>query len=87
METYPEIEKLDQEIGMLVHQITHYKLLLKNILLHYNVKTINEIEEKIRNGEVNEHPAYENYLDALSYRMQIKDLWEELQTLLKYLKE
>lgn len=87
MKTFAEIERLEGETNLLIHNLAHYKLVVKQILERYNVANPSEIEEKIKTGEIDEHPAYEDYLDALSYQMEIDDLWEEIQTQLKHFKE
>ncbi len=87
LKTYLEIEKLEAETGLLIHNLTHYKLVLRQILKQYDVESPSEIEEKIKSGETGEHPAYEDYLDAISYEMEIDDLWGQIQKQLQYLKE
>ncbi len=37
----------------------------------------------IEQGEIEEHPAYEDYLSALSYEQNIKDLKKLLDNLVK----
>ena len=85
--SYVEIEKLEAQTNLLVHQLAHYKLVLRQILQQYNVDNPSGIEEKIKIGKIDEHPAYEDYLDALSYQMEIEDLWQEIQTQLSHFKE
>ena len=39
---------------------------LMSILKKYGVRTVSELAKKIEKGEVEEHPAYEDYLEALA---------------------
>ncbi|GCC10301.1 hypothetical protein IPdc08_00324 [archaeon] len=40
----------------------------------YGVKKPEEIEEKIKQGLLTEHPAYEDFLSALAYLKNISEL-------------
>jgi len=57
-----------------VNEIIEQRRKLKAILEKYGVTRVGEIEEKIRKGEVPEHPAYEDYLSALAYEKNISEL-------------
>jgi len=39
---------------------------LSSILRKYGVHSVSELAEKIRKGDIEEHPAYEDYLEALA---------------------
>ncbi|MCZ7380517.1 MAG: hypothetical protein O8C64_02930 [Candidatus Methanoperedens sp.] len=41
------------------------------------------IEKMIEQGKIDEHPAYEDYLSALSYEQNINDLKKLLDNLVK----
>ena len=53
------------------------------LLKKYNAKSPEDIEIMIEQGEIGEHPAYEDYLSALSYEQNIKDLKKLLNDLVK----
>ncbi len=47
---------------------------LEKLLKKYGVEKPEEIEEKIRRGLLPEHPAYEDFLSALTYLKNISEL-------------
>ncbi len=53
------------------------------LLKKYNAKSPEDIEIMIEQGGMREHPAYEDYLSALSYEQNIKDLKNLLNDLVK----
>ena len=53
------------------------------LLKKYNAKSPEDIEIMIEQGGIGEHPAYEDYLSALSYEQNIKDLKKLLNDLVK----
>ncbi len=57
-----------------VNELIEQKRKLKELLEKYGVSTPEEIEEKIRKGELPEHPAYEDYLSAIAYEKNISEL-------------
>ncbi|MBU4491540.1 MAG: hypothetical protein KKD69_03660, partial [Euryarchaeota archaeon] len=67
----------------ILSKISEQKEFLKNILYKYNAKNPPAIEKMIEKGKIKEHPAYEDYLSALSYEQNIKDLKNLLDDLVK----
>jgi len=49
------------------------------ILKKYNVSKPEEIKAMIEKEEVGEHPAYEDYLDSVAYKMEIETLIKEIE--------
>lgn len=47
---------------------------LEKLLKKYGVEKPEEIEEKIKQGLLPEHPAYEDFLSALAYQKNISEL-------------
>ncbi len=56
---------------------------MKRILEKYDAKNPEAIEKMIEQGKIDEHTAYEDYLSALSYEQNIKDLKKILDDLVK----
>jgi hypothetical protein len=71
------VRGVETETFLILSKISEEKELLKTTLEKYNVKYPEEIEKMIEQGKIDEHPAYEDYLSALSYEQNIKDLKEE----------
>lgn len=72
-------KKNEIETIMIVTEITELKNRLLDILSKYNVQKPDDIERKIINNEISEHPSYEDYLSALSYKQTILDLKKKLK--------
>ncbi len=72
------LKRMEIEAIMMVTEITEQRKSLNDILLRYNVKHPEEIERKIMEGKIAEHPSYEDYLSVLSYKRNILDLKEKL---------
>jgi len=53
---------------------------LLSILRKYGVRSVSELAEKIRKGDIEEHPAYEDYLEALALSDIIGPLESEKRT-------
>jgi len=70
-------------VVLLLSKISEQKELLGNILKKYDAISPEDIEKMIAQGEIGEHPAYEDYLSALSYEQNIKDLKILLDDLVK----
>jgi hypothetical protein len=58
---------------------------LKSILAKYGVKAAREIEEKIKLGEISEHPAYEEFLEAPSHEENMKKAVREIRKIVETL--
>jgi len=79
----PHVRGVETETFLILAKISEEKELLKNILQKYNAKNPETIEKMIEQGEIEEHPAYEDYLSALSYEQNLKDLKKLLDNLVK----
>jgi len=53
------------------------------ILKRYSVNSMKELEEKIRNGEVEEHPAWEDLITLENLEELIKEISDDIQRLQK----
>lgn len=71
-------EKQEMELNLRIHQLMSYKTNLKEILKRYRVKKPEEIKKMIALGKAEEHPSYEDYLDACGYEELIKELKTQL---------
>jgi len=79
----PYVRGLETETFLILSQISEQKEFLKNILNKYKTKNPAAIEKMIEKGEIEEHPAYEDYLSAISFEQNIKDLKNLLDDLVK----
>lgn len=79
----PQIRGVETETFLILSKISEEKEFLRNILQKYNAKNPEMIEEMIEQGKIEEHPAYEDFLSALSYEQNIKDLKRLLDDLVK----
>ncbi|NJD52482.1 MAG: hypothetical protein FIB07_06385 [Candidatus Methanoperedens sp.] len=79
----PHVRGVETETFLILSKISEEKELLKSILQKYNAKNPETIEKMIEQGKIEEHPAYEDYLSALSYEHNIKDLKKLLDNLVK----
>ncbi len=79
----PYVRGIETETLLLLSKISEQKEFLKNILKKYKAKYPEDIEKMIELGEIEEHPAYEDYLSALSYDQNIKELKKMLDNLVK----
>lgn len=64
-------------------EILEQKKKLEEILAKYKVKKAEEIEKKIKKGEIAEHPSYEDYLSALSYEKSVSALKKAMIEIVK----
>ena len=55
------------------------------ILRRYNVSSAKELEEKIRRGEVREHPAWEDLITLENLEEMIKEISDDIRNLQKTL--
>lgn len=81
IERYPEL-KIQVQAVSLIHDYQFNLKRLKSILTKYGVKSAEEIEEKIRKGEIKEHPSYEDYLEALSHQENMKEAINEIRKII-----
>ena len=79
----PHVRGVETETFLILSKISEEKELLKTTLEKYNAKYPEAIEKMIEQGKIDEHPAYEYYLSALSYEQNIKDLRKLLDNLVK----
>ncbi len=70
---------MEHEVELLSREFVSIKKELRKILSSYSVSRAEEIEMKMKKGELREHPAYEDYLSALQLEMDL----EELRALLR----
>ncbi len=55
------------------------------ILRRYGVSSAEELEEKIRKGEINEHPAWEDLIVLENLEEMIKEISDDIRNLQKAL--
>ncbi|MDO9518398.1 MAG: hypothetical protein Q7J10_10180 [Methanosarcinaceae archaeon] len=79
----PHVMGIETESFLILSKISEQKELLDLILKKYDAISPEYIESMIEQGEIEEHPAYENYLSALSYKQNITDLKSLLNDLVK----
>lgn len=53
------------------------------ILSRYRVTTIEKFEEKIKSGEIQEHPAWEDLIELRNIEAEIREINSDIQTLQK----
>ena len=56
-----------------------------DILKRYNVNSVKDLEEKIRKGEIDEHPAWEDLITLENLEEMIKEISDDIQNLQKAL--
>lgn len=79
MEKVKEAEKWEVEMSLLAHRLVDFDNHYSEILGRYNVKDPEEIKKKIELKEIEAHPAYEDYLDAISYKIRKQEILMALQ--------
>ncbi len=67
------VQNKELESFLLVKEIADQKRKLEAILVKYLVQDIREIEQKVKDGTIPEHPAYEDYLSALALQEAIDE--------------
>lgn len=80
------LEKQEVEMSFLIHRLIHYKAQLQEILDNYDVASPEKIEEKIALGLLPSHPAYEDYLETLAYKIEIQNILADIEENLNRLK-
>jgi len=78
MQNLIELERKEVELDTLMHRLFHFKVALSEILSHYGVEKSDEIEKLIESGQIEEHPAYEDFLEAAGYEAEILQLRKKL---------
>lgn len=78
----PHVRGVETETFLILSKISEEKDFLKTILEKYNARNPEAIEKMIEQDKIEEHPAYEDYLSALSYEQNIKDLKKLLESLI-----
>lgn len=79
----PHVRGTETETLLILSKLSEQKEFLKNILKKYSAKRPEDIEKMIERGEIEEHPAYEDYLSALSYEQNIKEVKKMLDNIVK----
>lgn len=77
------VEKAGITTLITINELIEQKRKLKEILSKYGVEKPGEIEEKIKKGEVPEHPSYEDYLSALAYEGNILELKKQSRKMIE----
>jgi hypothetical protein len=65
------------------NEMMEQKRKLEELLGKYGVDSPGEIEEKMKKGEVPEHPTYEDYLSALSLEDNISKLKDQIHRMIE----
>jgi len=86
LKTIPEAQ-LEVEFNVLVHIIVRNRERLNEILNRYGVAKPENIKAKIASGELKAHPAFEDYLSALTYQIDTEDMLKKLQNKINELRE
>ena len=77
------LQGIETETYVIFSKISEYSNSLNDILKTYDAKSPDNIEKMIELGKIEAHPAYEDYLSALSHEQNIADLKELLAGLVK----
>ncbi len=51
------------------------------ILARYSTETVNELQQKIKEGTVPEHPAWEDLIEIQNIEVEIKEIEGDIKTL------
>ncbi len=78
LDRYPEL-KTEAEIVSLLNLLAISKQGLREILERYRVGSPGEIKDRISKGSIPGHPAYEDYLDAVAYTIDVKAAGEAIR--------
>lgn len=79
----PHLQGVETETVLTLSKMSEQKESLQNILKKYNAKSPQDIETMIEQGEIGEHPAYEDYLSVISSEQNVKYLKNLLDDLVK----
>jgi len=78
MQDLIELEQKETELDTFIHRFFHFKAALNEILSRYRVEKSDEIEKLIESDQIEEHPAYEDFLEAAGYEAEISQLRKKL---------
>jgi len=78
MQDLIELERKEIELDTLMHRLFHFKIALGETLSRYRVEKSDEIERLIELDQIEEHPAYKDYLEAAGYEAEILQLRKKL---------
>jgi len=78
----PHLSGLETQSFLILSKISEQKEFLKAILYKYAAKKPEDIEKMIESNKIKEHPAYEDFLSAISYEQNIKDLKKMLNNII-----
>jgi predicted enzyme involved in methoxymalonyl-ACP biosynthesis len=73
------LTRLEHEVELLTREFVSNRKELRKVLSTYGVQRAEEIEVKMKRGELKEHPAYEDYLSALQLEMNLEELRQLLR--------
>lgn len=65
---------MEHEIEVVTREFVSTKRELQKLLSAYGVTRADEIETKMKAGDLEEHPTYEDYLSALQLEMNLDEL-------------
>jgi len=68
------LTRLEHEVELLTREFVSNRKELRKLLSAYGVRRAEEIEVKMKKGELKEHPTYEDYLSALQLDMNLEEL-------------
>lgn len=71
------------ESHLILNELAKKRELLTKLLRKYAVKTPQELENQIADGEVDEHPSYEDFLEMLSIENSIREIKELAKNLIE----
>ena len=67
--------------SFLIEKRRKYKIELNQLLRKYNVKDVKQLENKIKKGIVEEHPAWEDLIEIENLIEELKDIESDLAKL------
>ena len=59
----------------------NFQIETMEILARYSVETANELQQKIKEGTVPEHPAWEDLIEIQNIEAEIKEIEGDIKTL------
>ena len=74
--------EFEGEVVKLVHSYLRHAESLRSLLDQYHVALPDEIEKKISEGKLPEHPTYEDYLEGLAHLDMMRSSLEDLKRIL-----
>lgn len=86
LERLPEAS-LEAEFNDLVHRVVENRERMNEIVNRYGVAKPEDIKAKIACGKLKAHPAFEEYLSALAYQIDAKDMLKKLEEKMNKLRE